>query len=382
VKEANSRLLREDVDQQRPVLRGLPEIIALHTTERCNLRCTMCMRSLGQGKLQLPRSRLAAICDELFPTARKVALSAAKGEPMLADYDLVMAKARTHAVRVDLVTNGTELTGAAYRDGRDVFDHVNVSVDCAVPEIYERIRVGARFARLLSNLNAIAEERRRLPDDVLLSLSAVVMRSNLPHLPQLVEFARSVAADAVILQPLDHSGKPNHDQDPAIDPGHATVQAMFDTLRGAAQANGVNLFFSGFGLPPLLCRPLRDKLPTTLSAGNACWYVVQHMGIQPTGDVFACCYPTDHLVGNVMLESPRAVWNSRAFQRLRVAHYSRRGTLFCSGCVNAPRLPARRPKRLFALLQKLRFRWSYARNRKRLTRLFGATMAPFRSRED
>src|SRR5262249_37373109 len=95
-KAQNSRLLREDIAAGRTFLRGLPEIVALHTTERCNLRCTMCERSISRGELQLPRARLAAICDDLFPTARKVALSGAKGEPLLADFDLVAQKAREH----------------------------------------------------------------------------------------------------------------------------------------------------------------------------------------------------------------------------------------------------------------------------------------------
>ena len=62
----NSRLLREDLGRKATVFRGLPEVIAFHTTEKCNLRCIMCPRALGQGKLQLPRHRLAAICEAIY----------------------------------------------------------------------------------------------------------------------------------------------------------------------------------------------------------------------------------------------------------------------------------------------------------------------------
>jgi MoaA/NifB/PqqE/SkfB family radical SAM enzyme len=176
LKDANSRLLREGISAGHTRLEGLPETIALHTTERCNLRCTMCARSLGQGKLQLPRERLAVLCDDLFPTARKVALSAAMGEPLLADFDLIAQKAIEHGVRIDLITNGTELDAALYGSVGRAFDHVNVSVDAADPATYDRIRRGASFERLLRNLEGIAEHRRRHPDDVLFSLSAVVCR--------------------------------------------------------------------------------------------------------------------------------------------------------------------------------------------------------------
>ncbi len=197
-KEENSLRLREDVERRATVMRGLPEIIAFHTTEKCNLRCVMCPRSMGQGKRQLPRDRLAAICDDFFPTARKVTLSAAAGEPLLADFDLVVEKALAHETRVDLVTNGLQLDAALYREVRPVFDHVGVSIDCHVSEVYESIRIGASFANLDQNLQAISEERRRNPDDVLWSLSAVVMRTTLPHLHGLVRYAHDLGVDGLI----------------------------------------------------------------------------------------------------------------------------------------------------------------------------------------
>lgn len=358
LKQRNSELLREGIARGHTRLEGLPEIVALHTTERCNLRCTMCARSLGQGKLQLARHRLAAICDDLFPSARKVALSAAMGEPLLADFDLIAAKAKSTGVRIDLITNGTELDAATYADVAPVFDHVNVSVDAADAATYERIRQGAHFDRLLGNLQGIREHRRRHPDDVLLSLSAVVMRSTLPHLERLIHLAASLEFAGVILQPLSHAGKPNPDEDllPAI--GRAQLLARLEALRPVARAAAVHLFFANFALPPEIVGPLRTKVPAEISHPSACAYVLQHFGVQPDGRVFPCYVPTDHVLGDTNVDSARQIWNGAPFRRLRAAHYRARGTVFCAGCLHAPALRAWRWPWLQDRLRRARLWWS------------------------
>ena len=60
----------------------------------------------------------------------------------------------------------------------------------------------------------------------------------------------------------------------------------------------------------------------------------------------ACCHPTDHIAGNVDRDSIRTIWNSRAMQNLRRAHFEAIGTLFCTGCIHAPYLSERSMSRV------------------------------------
>lgn len=203
LKAENSRLLLEDVHRRAVVYRAMPEVIGLHTTEICNLRCIQCPRSIRQGRYVLPREDLRRLCDELFPTARKAILTAAAGEPMLADFELVLDRALAYEVRLDLITNGTMLTEAAYARAAPVLDHVNVSLDALDDHLYRRIR-GGSLERVRSNLDAIAARRRQSQDDVLLTVSAVMLRSNLAHLPEFVRAAARFGVDGVIFQRLQH----------------------------------------------------------------------------------------------------------------------------------------------------------------------------------
>jgi MoaA/NifB/PqqE/SkfB family radical SAM enzyme len=334
----NSRLLREDIARKAVRFRALPEVVTLNHSDLCNLRCVMCPRNLAQGTHRLSRRVLSYIADELFPTARKLVLTTSGGDPLAADYDFLLDRALTYGVQMDAVTNGVLLTPEVYRRSRGALDHLNVSLDSHVPEVYERIRLGARFDQVLGNLRAIQAERASHPDDVLYSTSAVVMRSNLPHLAEFVRFAAGLGFEAVVFQRLLHSVKPTPEEDPETHCGADAIRESFTRAEAAAREVGVNLYLTEFGLPSVLARPLRSKRPDPLLGQRLCWFMAQNFGVMYTGEVYPCCVPTDHSLGNVLYDDPVSIWNGRAAQDLRAAQMSGRGTVFCSGCLHAPHL--------------------------------------------
>ncbi|MFY9342626.1 MAG: radical SAM/SPASM domain-containing protein [Planctomycetota bacterium] len=359
-KAENSRLLRQELAQGALTHTARPEVLVLNHSDLCNLRCVMCPRHLAQGTHRLAAAVLERLCDRLLPTARKLTLTTAGGEPLLADFDLLLAKALEYEARLDVVTNGVLLTPELYRRGRGTFDHVNVSVDSHVPAVYEHIRQPASFARVHANLVAIRDERRTRPDDVLWSLSAVVMRANVGHLAEFVEFAGGVGADGVILQPLSHAVKPTPEQDPSTQPGSAVVARELARAGDAARAHGVNLLLGELGLPSVIVRPFRDKVPPPMLGHGICQMAAQNFSVMYTGEVYPCCIPTDYRLGNVLFEDPFAIWNGKPWQSLRRLHHQRTGSVFCSGCVHAPHLPARRHPALDRRLARARVLTNHA----------------------
>jgi MoaA/NifB/PqqE/SkfB family radical SAM enzyme len=178
----------------------------------------------------------------LFPTAWKLGLAASQAEPMANDFEFLVERALRHGVRVDMTTNGTLLTVDRYREARAVLDHVDISIDTVVPKTYAAIRLGAEFSQVHDNVMAIQEERRRTPDDVLLSLSAVVMKSNLYELPALVDFAKRVRADALVFQVLNHDAKSTPEEEPEL-LGEGCTRTVLEACRDAAKRQGVNLVY-------------------------------------------------------------------------------------------------------------------------------------------
>ncbi|MCB9885978.1 MAG: radical SAM protein [Planctomycetes bacterium] len=356
IKLENSRLLRAEIAARREVLRALPEIVTFHNTDICNLRCVMCPRHLGQGTHALDDDLLRLVADELLPTALKANLTSAGGEPMGVGFEVLLERVLRHATRLDVTTNGLLMTREKFLAMQPALDHLNVSVDCVVPEIYERIRVGASFDKLAARLAMVAELRRANPDGMLFSLSAVVMASTLPHLPELIHFAARHGADGVVLQRLQHDVMPTWHEDVTRHFSAEEIERHLDAAEAAARAAGVSLVSSGFGRAPLWIRPVRSKVPDPLDGHGICSFLTQTFTLMFTGEVYPCCKPTDYRLGDVHRDSAFEIWNGAPLRNLRRAHYDRQGTVFCSGCELAPHLPARPLPRLQQALRSTR-RW-------------------------
>lgn len=358
LKANNLALLRDDLAAGRTAFSGLPPIVALHTSEYCNLACVMCERGIRPGRFKLPRLALEKVAAELFPTAQKILAGGNLGEPMFGDFDLTVELARRYGTKIDLVTNGSLLSGRRFSEIRDVLNRLNISVDCHVPEIYEKIRVGGNYDVLSRHLREIAAIRRDSPDDVHFTLSAIAMRSTAEHLPDFVRFAKDCGADAVEIQVLRHfsnwvlaeeiiadtaerqredrrGGRPPiFGQTPPSD----DILRLHDSICRAAWDARINVAFGDSGASPIRFDDRAPKIPDVPIETGICSAVGLNFAVFPNGDVYPCCHPTDHLFGNVMTTSCVEIWNSRVAQNLRRAHFAKRRTAYCSGCIKAPYL--------------------------------------------
>jgi MoaA/NifB/PqqE/SkfB family radical SAM enzyme len=345
LKKENSRLLIEDITRRSTVFRGLPEIVILNHTDICNLRCVMCVRHLFPGNDHLERNVLECITERLFPTAWKAGLAAAQAEPMMVDFEFLVEKALKFGVYLDVVTNGTLLTADRYREARAAIDYLEVSLDTPDPAVYESIRLGARFDEVYGNLCSIRDERLREPDDVVFTISAVVMKSNLYQLPALVRFAHDMGAAAVMLHRLRHDVKYTPEEEPFDHIGSDRMVEVFQQCSAVARELGIS--FCQFE-----CKEKDFKLPMEdyyapgarlprgrqLEGMGLCWYLAQAFYVLENGEVHPCIIPTQYTLGNVLDEDPVAIWNGAGFQWLREAHFSLRGTDICSKCGLAPHL--------------------------------------------
>lgn len=370
LKERNSALLRQEIARGATRLESLPEVVNLNHTNICNLKCPFCVTTHEKYHSRLSRDVIERVADALFPSARKAVLTMA-GEPLAADFDLIADAARRFAVKLDMVTNAVLLTPRRYGEIRGVLDHLNVSLDSNVPEIYERLRSGASFEKVHAHLRGIQELRERDPDDVLLTLSAVVQRSNLEGLPDFVRFAGGLGVDGVLLQHLLET-RLTGEQDPDSNPGREVVNSHLREASRAAREAGVNLVFVGFPLPNVIVDPPRPRVAEPIASDGICGYLVQNFNVLFTGEVYPCCVPTDHVLGNVREQDPVEIWNGPAFVRLREAHRSKRGTPFCSGCGMAPHLKPRRPAWINERVKTARRWWRHVRGLRERARSAGA----------
>jgi MoaA/NifB/PqqE/SkfB family radical SAM enzyme len=179
--------------------------IAMDLTDRCNLRCTMCVRTAHGpgGNPDLTAEQFRTIGEHCFHRAVALALSCV-GEPLLSkDLCSILHIVRGYRIPfTEIVTNGMLLHRESITAMIDAgLSRLVVSIDGATASTYESIRIGADWSRLLTNLDLLQriKSKRGMAHPVL-RFNFVMMRSNIEELPALVKLAAQLGATQVTAQ--------------------------------------------------------------------------------------------------------------------------------------------------------------------------------------
>lgn len=151
--------------RKRIEVSSLPAVLWIEPTNKCNLKCIMCPNT------QIPRDELGfmawdtykKIIDEAREFATSVYLLLA-GESLLhKDIYRMIRYARDNNIRPLLNTNGTVLASEEHRDRLldSGVSHITFAFDGYNKETYERIRVGARYDRVVGGLIEFLKEKKR-----------------------------------------------------------------------------------------------------------------------------------------------------------------------------------------------------------------------------
>ncbi|GAB4525093.1 MAG: hypothetical protein Tsb0019_27180 [Roseibium sp.] len=190
-------------------LEEAPAVANLSQDLSCDLSCPSCrtkvlkLREYNTRRLDsLVNADYVAFLSEVA----NVTISP-KGEPFASEHFLrLLSEYCRKAVRkkaLHLQTNGLLLTEELW-NRLDLWGHVHsvrISVDAASPRVYETLKRGGRFDRLIPNLMFLGQLRRldALED---FRLTFLVQSANLEEMPGFVRLARHVGADGAVFQRL------------------------------------------------------------------------------------------------------------------------------------------------------------------------------------
>lgn len=177
--------------------RRWPRRLEFALSNRCNLLCIQCtgelsssIRTQREGRPPLPKrygEAFFAELDEFLEHCEHAVFLG--GEPFLMpeatriwDRFLAMEPARRPAV--DVTTNGTVWNERVERYVRELAMTVAVSIDGATEGTAEAIRVGSRFDRVMSTVEALREVTRQTGGGF--GLNCCIMRSNWHELLELL----------------------------------------------------------------------------------------------------------------------------------------------------------------------------------------------------
>lgn len=142
-----------------------PICIWIDITNECNLRCIMCPQSKEskRKKMMMEMDVFEKIIDQVY-TEKPWIILHVSGEPLLHKNLFEMIKyAKSKGCYVIMHTNATLLTEEmSMRTLQSPLDYISFSFDGATAEIYEKLRVGADFEQVKSQIETFLRLRREM----------------------------------------------------------------------------------------------------------------------------------------------------------------------------------------------------------------------------
>ncbi|MCA1991516.1 MAG: radical SAM protein [Coleofasciculus sp. S288] len=323
----------------------LPTYLQIEPVGQCNLRCQMC--SIQFRKDGPPYGPPAFMKFEIFTRIIDQFVSLQHlhlqglGEPMMHPrfFDMVTSAANK-GIQVTTNSNLTLLNKKhAEQCVTSGLDCLHISIDGATAEIYDRIRVGARFEQVVRNLKLVLEARQQLESaHPKIHLVMVIMRQNLHELPALVRLAHQWSVEQMFVQHLCHdfgeSSLPAHYQpmrefvqaQTLLEEDQECVEQYFSKARELAQTLGVNL-----RLPRT-----RPRLhPPGTPGSQRCDWPWRGAYISYQGQAMPCCMvstPDRINFGNIVEQGVEETWNGKAYQSFREQLNSDEPPEVCRSC--------------------------------------------------
>ncbi|NQV14788.1 SPASM domain-containing protein [bacterium] len=260
----------------------LPAIYVIEPTNTCNLRCSMCPNNEISNKGFMDFNLFRQIVEQISDSAKTILLYFT-GEPLLHERIVEMISFCKNATtaRVVLSTNGTALDSYLANDLiRSGLDTLIIGIDGNSKQTYEKIRVGAKFQDVCSNV-----------------LDFINIRGN-GHEPELYLKLVRVNQDQ------------NEIEDFVRRWDHYPCKIMISDLSSwANQLHGICDFgeYSYLGLQ---------------NPRNPCADLWFKMVINCSGDVVQCCYDFSgkYILGNLRSQEICEIWNDNLIQKLREKH--------------------------------------------------------------
>jgi MoaA/NifB/PqqE/SkfB family radical SAM enzyme len=315
LREQNNKILEREIANGITTMRGVPNILFLELTRRCNLACSMCRSGMMKDRgLDMSEAVLRRIEEDLLPTARVVDLRG-WGESLLRrDFLPIVERFAQPGVQLRVLSNGTVRKP-------DVWQHlmrhrawVGISVDATENALLNELR-GCNIEPIEQSLRSLVHWRDVYGNDAgNVYLTVTVSSRSLGNLEELLKWAHDLGVGRVHMIPIAcWPSDPKHleHSEPAIPP-------IFERLRKQANSYGITLQLGSAMTTNLV---LKDRLL------DRCIHPWMYAYITYAGDVGFC----DHLIGrddltsgNILEKPFEEIWNSQPLVSLRATHLAKR----------------------------------------------------------
>jgi len=295
---------------------GYPFKIQFENTNVCNIRCIMCPQATGfkrkQGFLRFDNFR--RVFDEVQPAYLNLT---GIGEPFLnTDIYEIVSHASKQGVYIKLDTNATLFNSSNLQKMFEAAPSImSVSLDGTTKEVYEKIRVGANFERVIDNIKLAVRIKKEMKAETEIHLFMVVQKENYAQLLDFIKLGDDLGADSANGTFVVELGTNSNEENSLL-----KVQArnMVEDVKKYIASNNIKIDINN------LLDYLNSPSKHSYNTDSPCFWPWYAPFITWDGYVSPCCFFSDKEIvfGNAFEEPFIKVFNSpvaRAFRKQLVA---------------------------------------------------------------
>jgi len=306
--------------------------VFMDQNNKCNLRCLMCgfsdSRVAGLPQYDMPRRLYDRIAREVFPRANYVCLSLMTEPFMTRDFPDRLSRVREFDVPFsEIITNGTLLTAeSCARIIEARISRVIVSIDGGTADIFETIRVGARFDRVLRNFELLRETRDRAGAELpRLRINHVLSELNIDAFDSFLSLLERLRPEEMAVRTISRMSDAvlQESKDPAF---WAKVTNVRKELRRFCASTGIT------DTAYLRDRHTQIDLWTDTGDKLLCPKPWDTLAIHPNGDVYPCMAWSRPPIGNFTTDTFDAIWNGAPLASLREEFKAKQAGVDCLNC--------------------------------------------------
>jgi MoaA/NifB/PqqE/SkfB family radical SAM enzyme len=276
---------------------GLPYVVVLDPTNVCNLKCPVC--PTPKGDLLHPSGRVSPEDFEMFidriaaHTYRLILYN--WGEPFL-HKQIIRMLSYAHRNRISTAISSN--LNILPREGAEALvmsglDDLVVSCDGLSQETYERYRVGGELEKVVANLNAIKQAKKKLGrSNPSIEFQFLVFRHNEHEADRVHDFATQHGADTVrLVKPAIDLSLP--DIQPAVNPDYTRPEyQVLQVPEPAAVRNEdiADAMWKGRQEAPSAPDSAGGPVESEPLAPIDCYWPWRVLTVNWNGEVDPCCY--------------------------------------------------------------------------------------------
>ncbi len=304
---------------------SLPIFVQIEPTVICNLKCKMCIAAFSKKEVSHLTLDKFKIIRREFPYLRKISLVGV-GEPLLnPELFEIIRFAKKEKIRIGFTTNGVLLTKNNIEKILDCkCDWLNISIDGATKETYQKIRQGSDFELVINNVKELM--RAKKGNKIAVSIWFLGMKDNIKELAQMVRLVSDLGIRQLNMQTVHTWGslsEVDRFNDLML---NSSLDELVQAIRRTKEfAKKYNIEFN------------YDNTPFNKSV-RACKWPWKSCYISVEGFITPCCIhgsnPDIINFGNIFEKPFKEIWNNNKYREFRKKLRSNIPEGICIGCTS------------------------------------------------